>query len=137
LIRYFLIWALIGTLYADDVHLESSIFTTIVQSVTKKTRPQVFIYKKIASVTKYPNTLKIVKECALADIVLLSSIEDIPKGCEGKLLFGSRYQHLKNPHVIGAFFWQKGRPNILFYKSRLEKYHISLDKSYDKYIEAD
>ncbi len=137
MIRYLLIIALLGTLYADDIHLESSIFATIVQSVTKKKAPKVYIYKKIPSVLKYPNSMKIVKDCALADIVLLSSIQNIPKECKGKVFFGSRYKHLKNPQVVGAFFWQKGRPNILFYKNRLEKYHITLDKSYDKYIETE
>jgi len=135
--KLFLILALIGTLNADDISLEASIFSKIVQSITDKKAPKVYIYKKILSVSKYPNTLKIVKNCALADIVLLSSTQNIPKSCEGKLFFGSRYKHLKNSHVMGAFFWQKGRPNILFYKSRLEHNHITLDKNFDKYIESE
>jgi len=135
--QLFLILALIGILNADDISLEASIFNKIVQSITDKKAPKVYIYKKIVSVSKYPNRMKLIKECALSDIVLLSTMQDIPKSCEGKLFFGSHYKHLKNPHVIGAFFWQKGRPNILFYKSRLDENHISLGKSFEKYIESE
>ena len=117
--------------------LESSIFNQIVQSVTAEKKPKVYIYKEIKSVSKYPKALQIVKDCALADIVLLSSTQDIPKDCNHKILFGTRYKHLQNPDVIGAFFWQKGRPNILFYKNRLNKHGIVLDSSFDKYIESE
>jgi len=135
LIKLFFISLLITTIYANDVKLASSIFNTIVSSVTNKKNAAVYLYKDIEAVSKYPDKLRVVKDCSSADVVLLSSIRDIPKDCDSKVLFGTRYSHLKNKNVIGAFFWQKGRPNILFYRERLEKQHIKLDKSFDKYIE--
>ncbi|MFK5936861.1 MAG: hypothetical protein QM497_00560 [Sulfurimonas sp.] len=133
--KLFLISMLITTMYANDVKLASSIFNTIVSSITHKKNATVYLYSDIESVSKYPDKLKVVKDCSSADVVLLSSIKNIPKDCTFKILFGTKYSHLNNKNVIGAFFWQKGRPNILFYKKRLEKYHIKLDKSFDKYIE--
>ena len=135
MIKLFLISLLITTMYADDVKLASSIFNTIVSSITHKKNAAVYLYYDIESVSRYPDKLQVVKDCSIADVVLLSSIKDIPKECESEILFGTRYSHLKNKNVIGAFFWQKGRPNILFYRDRLAKHHIKLDKSFDKYIE--
>lgn len=133
--KLFLIALLTTTIYASDVKLASSIFNTLVTSIAHKKNASVYLYTSINSVSKHPHQLQIVKDCSLADVVLLSSIKNIPKECSSKILFGTKYSHLKNKNVIGAFFWQKGRPNILFYKKRLQKHHISLDKSFDKYIE--
>jgi hypothetical protein len=41
----------------------------------------------------------------------------------------------KDDRIVGAFFWQKGRPNLLFLRGRLEKAHIILGREFDKYIE--
>ena len=37
--------------------------------------------------------------------------------------------------VIGAFYWQKGRPNLIFLKERLDKYKLSLSEEFSSYIE--
>ena len=133
--KLFLISILIITIYANDEKIAASLFNKIVTTITHKKTPTVYLYTDIESVSKYPKKLQIVEDCSRADIVLLSTVKDIPKDCASKILFGTRYSHLKNKNVIGAFFWQKGRPNILFYKERLEKQQIKLDKSFDKYIE--
>lgn len=54
--------------------------------------------------------------------------------CKDKPLFTNKYQRLKeNKNAIGAFYWQKGRPNIVFLKSRLEKYNLTLPQVLKKY----
>ncbi|ADN08974.1 hypothetical protein [Sulfurimonas autotrophica] len=126
----------IGTiLSADDLQVESAIYNKIISAVTKKEKPKVYIYKHCKSLEKYPGNIKLVSNCKDADIVIVTTLKDIPKVCYGKNMFGTKYSHLKNPNVLGAFFWQKGRPNILFYKYRLDQNHIKLDKSFNKYIE--
>ena len=132
-----LIFSLIVTLIANDIELESSIFNTIIQEITSKSTPKVYIHTEVKSLQTNPKQLQIVQSCKDADIVVLSTLKDIPQACQGKVFFGTRYGHLKNQDVIGAFFWQKGRPNVSFYKSRLNAYDIKLDKSFGKYIEND
>lgn len=41
----------------------------------------------------------------------------------------------KDPRIVGAFFWQKGRPNILFIRERMQNANIVLGHEFDKYIE--
>ncbi len=115
--------------------LASSIFNKIAVALTQKTNPSVYVHSKIDSLENYPASLVLLNDCSKADIVILSNTKNIPKQCEGKILFGTRYSHLKDTRVVGAFFWQKGRPNILFYRDRLEKNNIKLNPSFNKYIE--
>ncbi|MEA3330406.1 MAG: hypothetical protein U9Q29_01780 [Campylobacterota bacterium] len=133
--KIILFFLIISAVHSENSQKESSIFNMIAKSIASKTEPTVYIHTEIKSLQLFPGDLRIVKECKEADIVILSTIKNIPAECKGKLLFGTRYFHLDKRDVIGAFFWQKGRPNILFYKKRLELNGIKLDSSYNKYIE--
>ncbi|QOP45919.1 hypothetical protein [Sulfurimonas paralvinellae] len=133
---FLIILVIIGNiLHASDIELESAIFNKVLRAVTAKEHPKVCIYKSNKALETYPGAIEIVTQCSEADVVLLSTLKNLPVTCKDKVLFGTRYSQLKNPDVVGAFFWQKGRPNILFYDYRLKKHHIKLDKSFDKYIE--
>lgn len=63
--------------------------------------------------------------------------QKVPPGLSGKhILFATDYALLnKDERFIGAFFWQKGRPNLLFLRDRLNKADLSLGREFDKYIE--
>ena len=135
MIKLLLILFLITTVYASDDSRAAGIFSLIVKEITKKEKSNVYIHTHISSLKKYPGNLNRVSECKKADIVILSTLKNIPNECKDKIFFGSRHSHLKNQNVVGAFFWQKGRPNILFYKKRLDKNSIKLDSSFNKYIE--
>ena len=135
MIKLLLTFLLITTIYASDNQKASDIFNLLVKEITKKVSPNVYLFKGNSSVKQYPGSLNIVTMCDKADLIILSTTQDIPKKCLEKILFGTRYSHLKNPNVVGAFFWQKGRPNILFYEERLKKNSIKLNPSFDKYIE--
>lgn len=131
----FIVYLFISTIYASDEELESSIFNKLVTAVTKKEKSKVYIHTKVESIKEHTAEFILVDGCEDADVVILSTVENIPQGCNKKILFGTRYSHLKDDRVVGAFFWQKGRPNILFYKNRLDKNNIMLNPSFDKYIE--
>lgn len=125
----------ISFLFANDQAFASKIFNEVVHAVVKKAEVKVYIHENIDSLERFPGRLHITHSCKDADIVILSDDKDIPIACQSKLLFGTRYKHMKNQDVIGAFFWQKGRPNILFYKKRLDQHHIELDPKFHKYVE--
>ena len=133
--KLLIIFLMITTVYSNDKALESKIFKNIINAVVKKDYPVIYLHKSIDSLSSNPSKINITGKCEDADLVILSTLNDLPLTCTNKILFGSRYSHLKNDRVIGSFFWQKGRPNILFYEERLKKNQIKLDPSFDKYIE--
>lgn len=93
------------------------------------------MYDSVSSIKRFNSRFVLVKDCSDSNIVLIKHIEELGDKCKDKILFGTRYQTLRNKNVVGAFFWQKGRPNILFYKTRLDKHKIILNKDLKKYID--
>lgn len=78
--------------------------------------------------------LQRVDRCEDADIVL---VKDKFKPCNGTVLvFATSYKGFKkNKNAIGAFFYQKARPNVILKKKKLKKDGIRLPSEFDKYIE--
>ena len=69
-----------------------------------------------------------------ANIIIVSNEEDIPRNTD-KILFTTEAKILeKNTNVIGAFYWKRGRPKIVFVRSRLEHFNLTIDPKFDKYI---
>ena len=61
--------------------------------------------------------------------------ENIPSNT---IIIATNYSLLiKDKRVVGAFFWQKGRPNLLFLRKRMQIANITLDHEFEKYIEDD
>jgi len=118
-----------------DLRLESSIYYAIFKEMTHSERPKIYLYRKVPSIEKFDSHFQLAKDCKKSNIVIIKHIKDITDECKDKILFGTKYQTLSNKNVVGAFFWQKGRPNILFYKTRLDQHKITLDKDLEKYID--
>ncbi len=69
-----------------------------------------------------------------ADILIVDHYEDI---LADKPIFVKKYHLLRKykNRAIGGFYWQKGRPNIIFLKSNLQKYNIKLPDEFSRYVE--
>jgi len=67
-----------------------------------------------------------------ADILLLSKTKNLTSDT---MKFVTSYKLLKHykQSAVGGFYWQKGRPNILFLKKNLQKYHLKLPPSLQEY----
>jgi hypothetical protein len=85
-------------------------------------------------ILKNISKIELVEAPDLADFLLLE--HKLRKPVQG-VIFTTSYhllQTYKN-QAIGGFFWQKGRPNILFLKQNLQKHHIKLPPSMQEYVE--
>ena len=51
------------------------------------------------------------------------------------ILFVTDYRLLGySPDVVGAFYWRKGRSQLLFVKKRLDAYNITLPEEYKDFM---
>jgi hypothetical protein len=69
-----------------------------------------------------------------ADFLIIANTKDIDtKGIK----FATTYKMIKHhkDDILGGFYWQKGRPNIIFLRPYLSKENITLPKSMHEYIE--
>ncbi|QOP44816.1 hypothetical protein [Sulfurimonas paralvinellae] len=123
-------------LLANNLNYEMKIYDTIFHALFP-TKKRVKVWsdntEKLQQLAKLA-IISPVKQQKNADILLLTNLSDIqnetPKFvCDYKLLKNYRTS------AIGGFYWQKGRPNIIFLEKNLKKFHIKLPASMQEYIE--
>jgi len=91
---------------------------------------------KIMKALRLSNEFKVVNSCSDADLIILKDKSSLPKNINQKHIFVLKYSLLhKIPDSFGAFFWKKGRPNIVFIKPRLKQQSLELSSELKPYIE--
>jgi len=95
----------------------------------------IFIYSKRIFLSTKPEGVDIVlitDDATLNWVLEKNSI----KNSMGKkpILFVTDYRFLKKSEdIVGAFYWRKGRAQLLFVENRLKRYSIILPKEYQKF----
>lgn len=129
---------IIGTvnLFADENAIAAQIIdrvvTAIFQSETVTTWGETPFHQQII---RHSSIMEATKDPHLAQFLIVS--KKIPENISKTgIVFTTDYDMLeKNKRIVGAFFWQKGRPNLLFVRNRLQKANVTLGHEFDKYIE--
>jgi len=125
--------------HALEVKSTLKIYHDIFTSLTHKERFSVYteskIYKNVFSKSK---RIILSRTPSSADIILITkkdTLRKLLKYTKKSILFTTKYNLLDNSDdIIGAFYWRKGRSQLLFIKNRLKKHGISLPGKYSKYI---
>jgi hypothetical protein len=125
--------------YDKEVELEAKIISNIAISSIKD---NIKLYiPEISPMEKdvYSKFFTLTDSCADANFIFIKRNVDVDSLCKNesnKLFFTNNYEKLlEDNRYLGAFFWNKSRPNITFIKSRLEKQKIKLPNDYDKFVE--
>lgn len=121
-------------LFAFDIETASKIYDKLFYAVFKKEDIKVYVndkeYKEMILSSQY---LKLTQEIENSDIIIITKEEEINE-IKNKIAFTIEKEFLdKNENIIGAFYWNKGIPEIIFIKKRLEKYNLNLLESFQKY----
>jgi len=134
---FVLILLAISAIFASNVEkLEAQLLSTIAHGLVHKREINVCVDDpSLKGVGKYFKNINIVS-CGKADLVFTSHDKDIMQKCKTNLVFStSYYLYEHSPMIVGAFFWQKGRPNIVFREKRLSHLGISLPKNLRQYAD--
>lgn len=130
--------------YSVPEELEVKILQKLFLDILKKKEVRVFLvgdkrerYRK--NIERFAKKLKVVDSCKDADITLIAGFVDkFPRDCLEGLLFSTKRENLfKFRNCLGAFYWKKGRPNLVLIRERLEKHRIELPSEYDRFIESE
>jgi hypothetical protein len=135
IILFFLIGIL--DLFANSSEIEVKIYEKIISNFDVSSRIKVFSNDKniIKDIKLYSKKLEIVNKNDAKVYILSHKIDKIPKN---KIVIVTNYELLKEiKNSIGAFYWKKGRPNILFIKDRLQRKHLKMSSGYNQYIEKE
>ena len=132
----FLLLTLSGLLFSANFNTERRIYQHILHALYPNEK-SIEVWsddqKKRDMLQSIPN-VKLVQRPEQADFVLLHQKKNITtKG----VIFVTDYHLLKyyDKDAIGGFYWQKGRPNILFLRPNLQKHNISLPEDMQEYVE--
>ncbi|MDP3301786.1 MAG: hypothetical protein Q8S36_07455 [Sulfuricurvum sp.] len=118
----------------------TSIETQIIERVAAALFPKqkIAVWGETADQKEMIKQSKIIEEAidsSNADLIIVSKKipQNLSKNC---VIITTEYSQLiKDERIIGAFFWQKGRPNLLFLRPRMQKANVKLSHEFDKYIE--
>ncbi len=108
----------------------------------------IFVYtndKEYRDVFSYSKTIFLTNELKKADIVLITDKKSLKSilfrlkvntnVSKKPILFVTDYHFLKeSDDIVGAFYWRKGRSQLLFIKKRLKQYDITLPKEYQSFM---
>ena len=131
-----IILGIVINLFANSEKVETQIYENIISNLSNNKKIKVWTNNsKISYIFgKYSKKL-IVVDKKDANIYILSYKEDIPNN---KIVLTTNYKLLKKlKNSVGAFYWKKGRPNIIFIDDRLKRKHILLSSKYNDFIEPE
>jgi hypothetical protein len=127
---------ILSPIYSSEIKTASKIMGKISSVLIKKENTSVLTNDaRNEEIVSYSMKMKNISSCNNADMIITHT-KDIPKCDKEVLIFVTNYLAFKAlPEAVGAFFYQKGRPNIIFREENLAKYNIVLPSEFNKYIE--
>lgn len=135
-----------GQLFALDKDSTLKIYHHVFNALTDKASITVYTkdteYKKVFAFSK---RIILSKEPQMVDIVLVTGknmLMDVMEECDvheeattRPIIFVTDYRLLKeSKDIVGAFYWRKGRSQLLFIKNRLDAKGITLPSEYQEYM---
>jgi len=127
------------SLLASAIDKERNIYRAILNAIFPE-KKVIYVWldnPKRKDVFKKISRVEIVDNRDKADILILYNTFDVPD--DNKIIFADGYlvfEHFKD-RLVGGFYWQKGRPNLVFLKKNLKDHNITLPESLKDYIEDD
>ena len=124
-------------LFASKIDIEEEIYGDIIHAIFPN-RQTVYVWSDDKTISFLDNIggIKMLNNANNADILILNNTSK-NAFLVGKIVFVRKYYLLKKykDFAVGGFYWQKGRPNILFLKQNLEKFDIKLPNGLESFIE--
>lgn len=115
--------------------VEAKIIMSMLNSITSHTNLLIYTDSKKIKKTLLRDEITFINDCNSADIAILESDEIVTK-CKNTTIITLKYDLLKiYLNSVGSFFWQKGRPNIVFIESRLRDKNITIDSDFHDFVE--
>lgn len=130
---------LVSLLHASEKEFSTKIIENIVDVIDDRYTP-VWIDPESRNIDKFlaKERLNRVGSCEKASILIMTHERDIPETCRKKPIVVLDYALLKKYETaLAAFFWKKGRPNIVFVDERIRSFNVSLPQSYEIYVEEE
>lgn len=110
--------------------------TPISVYTTDKEYRDVFIHSKKIVLSNTPEESDIVLVTDERTLKNILYVKNTTRNFDREpIIFVTNYHFLKmSEKIVGAFYWRKGRSQLLFIKNRLKQYNISLPRAYQSFM---
>lgn len=115
---------------------EQELIVKVFKLFTIKNTP-ILLYEHNPAISLQGSTFtNLSAQCSDADLVYGARFETLPHACKSLPRFTTDYELFQNDdHVIGAFYWRKGRPQLRFSKERCDTFNIFLPPELVRYVQ--
>ena len=134
--RYLIIsLLLLLPLKAFDPSAAAKIYEKVFQGFIEKPTISVYVENhEFDDMFKYSQVLERVYSPDIADVSIVTKKSEMPRGRD-IVMFTTDLQLLKTySNIVGAFYWDHGRPKIIFLDSRLKRLNIEVSPYFTKYV---
>ena len=119
-----------------DANYEVKLYEKILPVIFHKQPLKVFVDKDTRMLLKDSAVFIIVDSCDNTVLLIGKEFPSLSEKCKEKPLFATNYLSYHNQkNSFGAFYWRKGRPQLKFKKTILEKFNMVLPNSLKEYID--
>lgn len=135
--RFVLYFTLAANLLAQesDLKLHAKMMDKLATDIINKEQTTICDPTYGRSYSPYLKRAQMLNTCSDGDIAIVSSASQI-QGHKNQIIIVTNYNLLNTiPEAIGAFYWQKGRPNLVFIRSRLIEKQVRLSSEYIKLVD--
>ena len=110
------------------------LYEKIFSSIFQTSVIDVYVDDETRDIIKDSSIFHIVDYCYDDTVVLVGNFKNEPKYCQKNLLFATNYRSFRhNNNAFGAYYWKKGRPQLIFRESVLDRFNLKLPTSLKKY----
>jgi hypothetical protein len=131
--KIIVLFLLTNLLFAKDTY-EMKLYEKVIPSLFKKDKVKVYVDKKVKTLLSRSEKFIFVDDCSDASLMIGKKFDNLSNRCKDKPLFATNYRVYKTSlNCFGAFYWRKGRPQLIFKKDMISKFGIELPNSFKKY----
>jgi len=133
--KLLLILILLQNILFAENNYELKLFEKVLPAIFKIDKVLVYADADAKNILQNSSVLVLTNDCNKATLLLGKKFDNLDNSCIDKPLFATSYRSFKNEeNSFGAFYWRKGRPQIKFEKSNLEKFNLDLPVSLRQYL---
>jgi len=126
----------VNYLLASDVaQIENKIIMNMISSLNNNNLISLYTDSQKIKKILTDHKIKFVDNCSTAKVAILET-KKAENNCNHIPILTLKYNLLKvYPSSVASFFWQKGRPNIVFIEHRLKKQNITISSEFNDFVE--
>lgn len=125
---------LYSTSLLGDGSYELKLYEKILPAIFKDTEIIIYADDDSSKILATSDIFSLTSKCQEATLLFGNDFTTLNKACINIPLFSTSYSSYKSmPNSIGAFYWRKGRPQIIFNSKTMLSFDIQLPDSLKKY----